>query len=170
MSGNIVCVVCNKENPPGATRCQKCRSPLRIFDTMKLSDQTALHTREIGPYQGELPPRTLALRFLGTREPMLVRVKDEVILGRAMPNSSEYLVDLSAHRAGLLGVSRQHAIITRQGRAYTLEDLRSTNGTWVNRQRLVPGQPHTLKSGDQVQLGELILFVAFAPRIAPAAV
>ena len=170
MSDYTVCVVCNTENPPGATRCRKCRSPLRIFDTMNLTDQTALHTREIDPYQGELPPRTLALRFLGTREPMLVRVKDEIILGRAMPNSSEYLVDLSTHRAGLLGVSRQHAIITRQGREYTIEDLRSTNGTWVNGQRLVPGQPHTLKSGDQIQLGELILFVAFAQRIAPASV
>ena len=170
MSSNTVCVVCNTENPPGATRCQKCRSPLRIFDTMKLWDQSALSTREISPYPGTLPPRTLALRFLGKRDPLLVRVDDEIILGRAMPRSSEYLVDLTDHRAGLLGVSRQHAIICRQGREYTIEDLRSTNGTWVNTQRLVPGQPHTLKSGDQVQLGELILHVSFAPRIAPASV
>jgi hypothetical protein len=169
MSGNPICVVCNTENPPGATHCRKCRSPLRLFDTMQLSDQSPLSAREINPYQGKLPPRTVALRFLGKREPLLVRVDDEIILGRAMPKSSNYLVDLSAHRAGLLGVSRQHAIITRQGRKYAIEDLRSTNGTWVNAQRLVPGQPHTLQSGDQVQLGELILFISFAPRIAPAA-
>lgn len=169
MSVNPICVVCNTENPPGATRCRKCRSPLRIFDTMQLSDQSALSTREISPYQGEIPPRTLALRFLGKREPLLVRVDDEIILGRAFPSSSEYLVDLSAHRAGLLGVSRQHAIIYRQGREYSIEDLRSTNGTWVNTERLVPGQPHRLRNGDQVQLGELILYVSFAPRIAPAA-
>jgi len=170
MSGYTVCVVCNKENPPGATRCLKCRSPLRIFDTMRLSDQSALSTREISPYPGDLPPRTIALSFLGKRDPLLVRVDDEIVLGRVTPNSTKCLVDLTAHRAGLLGVSRQHAVITRRGREYTIEDLRSTNGTWVNEQWLVPGQPHTLTSGDQIQLGELILYVSFARRLAPASV
>lgn len=170
MEDMIICVVCRKPNPLGTTWCKKCRSRLRIFDTMRLSDHAPVHPRKIGPYPDNLPPRSLALRFMGNRAPLLVRVDDEVVLGRAMPNSADRLVDLSAHRAALLGVSRQHALITRRGRTFTLEDLRSTNGTWVNGSRVVPGLPHTLENGDQLQLGELILYVALAPRITPAAV
>ena len=48
-------------------------------------------------------------------------------------------------------VSRQHARIRWTGTDYVVEDLGSTNGTFVNRERA--SGPRTLKSGDLVQLG-----------------
>jgi len=49
-------------------------------------------------------------------------------------------------------VSRRHARLTLQGTQYVLEDLGSTNGTFVNGQRLAG--PHILRPGDIVLLGE----------------
>ncbi len=47
-------------------------------------------------------------------------------------------------------VSRRHCHIIWDGVYYTLEDLRSTNGTFVNDQRLV--EPHILHSGDVIRV------------------
>jgi len=54
-------------------------------------------------------------------------------------------------------VSRRHARLTFQGGKFVLEDLGSTNGTFVNGQRL--SGPRVLKSGEVVSLGEQIVFV-----------
>jgi hypothetical protein len=51
-------------------------------------------------------------------------------------------------------VSRHHCRMTRGGGGYTLEDLGSTNGTFVNGQRLTGARP--LAGGDTVGLGETV--------------
>ena len=54
-------------------------------------------------------------------------------------------------------VSRRHARLTFQGGKYVLEDLGSTNGTFVNGQRLAG--PRVLKAGEVVSFGEQIILV-----------
>ncbi len=54
-------------------------------------------------------------------------------------------------------VSRKHARLSFQGGKYVLEDLGSTNGTFVNGQRLTG--PIVLKAGDVVSLGEQIVLM-----------
>lgn len=54
-------------------------------------------------------------------------------------------------------ISRKHARLMFQGGKYVLEDLGSTNGTFVNGQRLAG--PVVLKSGDVVSLGEQIVLM-----------
>ena len=49
-------------------------------------------------------------------------------------------------------VSRQHARLTRTPGGYVLEDLGSTNGSFVNGERLVA--PRVLASGDLLGMGE----------------
>lgn len=51
-------------------------------------------------------------------------------------------------------VSRQHARITRQGDLMVIEDMGSTNGTFVNGMRLTG--PHTLANGDVISLGDTV--------------
>ncbi len=51
-------------------------------------------------------------------------------------------------------ISRRHAQITPQGENYILEDLGSTNGTFINGTRL--NQPTALKHGDSVAFGDTV--------------
>lgn len=51
-------------------------------------------------------------------------------------------------------VSRKHARLVWQGEDFTLEDLGSTNGTFVNGKRI--NTPHLLQVGDTIAFGENI--------------
>ncbi|MBN1426840.1 MAG: FHA domain-containing protein [Anaerolineae bacterium] len=51
-------------------------------------------------------------------------------------------------------ISRHHSRLIRTPTGYMLEDLRSTNGTFVNRQRI--GAPTQLSNGDTIGLGETV--------------
>jgi hypothetical protein len=55
--------------------------------------------------------------------------------------------------------SRQHAVIICEKGSLVIEDLRSANGTYVNRNRVPPGQRLELKANDIVQIGTIQLQV-----------
>jgi FHA domain len=61
-------------------------------------------------------------------------------------------------------ISRRHAELTRHGERFALRDLRSQNGTWVNRKR-VRGEVEVF-CGDELRLGNAVLRLrgANAPR------
>ncbi|MBC7878676.1 MAG: FHA domain-containing protein [Anaerolineales bacterium] len=83
--------------------------------------------------------------------------QSEIIIGR------EPEVDITIPAPG---ISRRHAKLTQGADGYTLEDLGSSNGTFVNGAKLT-GQ-RLLKSGDQVRLGQAVNLVYEAPPpIAP---
>ena len=55
-------------------------------------------------------------------------------------------------------VSRRHARIARRGEEYLIEDLGSTNGTFINRgRRLLPGDRQALRDGDEIIVGKTFL-------------
>lgn len=58
-------------------------------------------------------------------------------------------------------VSRVHADIRVEGDAYYIEDLGSSNGTYVNNLPLAPGNRHRLRMGDRIALGkgDLVTFL-----------
>jgi len=52
-------------------------------------------------------------------------------------------------------VSREHACVRREGRRAMLEDLGSTNGTFLNDERVLA--PAALHEGDRIQIGDVTL-------------
>lgn len=81
----------------------------------------------------------------------------DVVLGRD-PSADVVLIDPSGQ------VSRRHARIVIRGTEAVLEDLVSTNGTFVNGERL--DAPYALRAGDKVELGACTL--EFVPATPPA--
>jgi len=71
----------------------------------------------------------------------------EVTIGRAHTNQ----VALSERR-----VSRHHAKISPEGQGHTITDLGSSNGTFVNHQKLHPFTPHRLNPGDWILIGNIL--------------
>ncbi|HRQ40235.1 MAG TPA: FHA domain-containing protein [Chloroflexota bacterium] len=68
-----------------------------------------------------------------------------VIIGRAVEND----IVISSTR-----VSREHARVMRQGWRALLEDLGSTNGTFLNGERI--HGPMQLRDGDQIKVGDVV--------------
>lgn len=164
----IICPICQHENPPGAKQCEKCKAPLPTITTVpvpEIAPQTVIDstkTRDISVYKGELRGGALALHVAGQPQPIIIKgAQDEIVLGRRVLDEPPPTVDLSEYHAHLLGVSRRHAAIHKQDVQFTLEDLGSSNGTWLNENRLTPNQPQKLQHGDQIRLGQLIMFAYF---------
>ena len=84
--------------------------------------------------------------------------KSEILIGREDPVNNIFPdIDLTDHGGDRGGVSRRHTRIFTQGDQVFIEDLNSTNYTYVNQQKLVPGQPHLLRDGDEIRLGKVLL-------------
>ena len=73
-------------------------------------------------------------------------------------------LDLAEHGAEEAGISRQHAILLPSDNGVFLVDLDSTNGSWMNREFLEPGKKYPIKSGAQVELGNLKMVVQVVKR------
>lgn len=66
-------------------------------------------------------------------------------------------VDLDSHDQEAK-VSRRHARVLRRNGQFFVEDLGSTNGTYINRgRRLIPGTPQNLADGDEIIVGKTFL-------------
>ncbi|MCK4898677.1 MAG: FHA domain-containing protein [Anaerolineales bacterium] len=85
--------------------------------------------------------------------------KNEIYIGRDVNN------DIAVNDQE---VSRKHARLVMQAGGYVLEDLGSTNGTYVNGQRLMG--PHVLRPGETVMLGENVSMVLEAGYDADATI
>ena len=71
---------------------------------------------------------------------------ESVTIGRAVENE----IVVTSKR-----VSREHARVTREGWRSVLEDLGSTNGTYLNDERLTA--PTELRDQDRVAIGDVVL-------------
>ncbi len=63
-------------------------------------------------------------------------------------------------------ISRRHARLTRQGNSYLLEDLGSTNGTFVNGSRV--STPVLLANGDLIGLADTVVLAVQIPVVIDA--
>ncbi len=167
MTDKKVCKACGKLNDVNATVCAYCNTP---FVAMSLS----LTTSQVPPPPPSqfTPERVVQLTGLyadlivfqiaNYEQPLLVKVSgDAVSIGRYSPGEKPPTVDLTPFNGSLMGVSRQHALITKDETGYKVKDLSSTNGTWLNEVRLPAQEFHALQSGDILRLGQVNTSVYF---------
>ena len=73
-------------------------------------------------------------------------------------------VDLTEIGGSSLGVSRKHAILRQSHGQWTIEDLGSTNGTFVNESPLAPRTPTLLNDRTTIRVGNVKLFFRYVSQ------
>lgn len=165
---NIFCPYCHKKNETTVTHCQYCGQLLipetHIGTRSKDNSATAV---AFGPNPdceqalNVIAGDSLALFVMGSKKHFVIPQPQTIILGRGPDDTAQTVCDFSS--AGLLasGISRRHAVIRKTAVGYSLQDLNSTNGTWLNNKRLEPDKAVTLNCQDMIVLAELKLTVCF---------
>ena len=105
-------------------------------------DATGLHSASGPPLSDGAAPRLVVESMSGVAPGMEYDLVDEAVLGRG-----EVEIHLEDPFA-----SGRHAQITRQGNTVVLEDLGSTNGTYLNEELLTGPSP--LHHGDRIRIGD----------------
>ncbi|MEJ5309637.1 MAG: FHA domain-containing serine/threonine-protein kinase [Anaerolineae bacterium] len=133
----------------------------QVAQSLKLAAQAAhpvtarMETMRLDAQEAVTGPRL----FIATSGVALsIPLRDEVVVGRTDPMLPQPPdVDLQPYGGGSAGVSRHHARFLRRPEGWFLQDLQSTNGTYLNEVRLLPHRPVRLNSGDLVRFGQLTL-------------
>lgn len=142
------CTECQMENIEGAIFCEECGAKLEA--AAELQDTAVVAGGRL---------------VLATGDGATVEIpeKDDVVIGREDPISEVFPdIDLTVYGGMESGVSRKHAVMHRSGEGYTVEDMGSTNGTYINRKRIQPNAPQAVVPGDEVRFGKLSLSVKAA--------
>jgi pSer/pThr/pTyr-binding forkhead associated (FHA) protein len=111
---------------------------------------------------------TLRLEIIGSPMPIKVKFsKSSLILGRRDPATGALPdVDLAPFAGYRMGVSRRHSEIRRTEDGYLeLIDLGSSNGTFLNGQRLSPHTPYRLQHRDRMALGQIVMEVIYQSEV-----
>jgi hypothetical protein len=168
----IKCANCGHDNHDNAGICDVCG---KLLDA-KLIGKTTVHAdtdyEEGKPMWGNARlTASLILKVVGM-EKRFILAADEIenlILGRRDPQTGTLpSIDLSDVGDAAQSVSRQHAFIKRVDLGVlAVIDNSSSNGTFLNGQRLVANQPRILRNGDTIRLGHLTLEVIFEGAVQP---
>ncbi len=162
------CPVCKfPDNTDSATFCIRCGSRLpdrhitrKPVTSVLPPEQASVEPRIRDKHVGVLDRPNIALYVGDNETPNIVPLTHDLVLGRAGSTDMEPgSVDLSPYGAIDSGVSRRHAMLRRLGPDIVLLDLESTNGTWLNGVQLKAHQPVTIRSGDRLLLGRLMIQV-----------
>lgn len=122
--------------------------------------QTPIASKSIPVPQRSAPPPNDQIKLLLPDKNLTITVPEPeqggLIIGRTI-GASKVDIDLTPHNAVDLGISRQHARLTKQGNEWLIEDLNSLNHTYKNDIQLTPYIPEFLHNGDVIRCGDLSL-------------
>lgn len=154
--GTIFCSECG-ENLVATTRHETTLSLGQRPPTGELADEAMLIP---APMPATGPQITLVIMNSGRR--ISLAMGDGLLIGRKDNARGIFPdVDLGLDGGYDAGVSRRHAILAYDNGLYTVEDLNSANGTFINEQRLPAQQATRLKQGDELKCGTLLMRVEF---------
>lgn len=145
------------ELPPPATIS---KPPVEAPPPTRIGKPPAIAPTRVGspPAQPiQAAPPSLKLTIKGGEPRIYTLTKPEITFGRVAEN--EIVIESA-------DVSRKHARLLQNELGYQLEDLGSSNGTFVNGEQI--HAPRQLKSGDLVRLGQSVEFSYLQPTAAEA--
>ncbi len=145
---HVYCPECGFQNPEAAHYCSRCGALLVTEGDAADVTQT-FSAEELREEQGETMDESgvegpaFVVRAGGGRTGEQFSLdRPQTTIGRT-PECDIFLDDVT--------VSRRHALVKRKDASFTIEDLGSLNGTFLNRSRI---EQADLESGDEVQIGK----------------
>ncbi len=158
------CTVCGKQNPEDARFCSQCGARIvgagTAGATESVGESTA--TIQIGTSADKVETSDRALNPVDAAAVDALPAGHALLVVQKGPGAgSRFLLDVDVVNAGRhpdseiflddVTVSRRHAVFNRDGDSFTVSDVGSLNGTYVNRDRI---EAHDLSDGDEVQIGK----------------
>ena len=144
---HVYCAECGFQNPEASNFCSRCGSTLTkgeageqtmSYTPEELADDPARRCRIS---RGKGP--ALVVRSGGGRAgESFFPSAERTLIGRS-PECDVFLDDVT--------VSRKHAELVRDGETFTISDLGSLNGTFVNKRRIETAE---LEDDDELQIGK----------------
>jgi len=156
----VFCTACGTDNPPGNRYCSHCGTAMPEVGRGGATDTTTIISAGQTPdgdsefsteaHQGALdalaPGSALLVVKRGPNAGSRFLLDQDVTTAGRHPDSDIFLDDVT--------VSRRHAEFRREGSGYSVHDVGSLNGTYVNRERI---EVAALAGGDEVQIGKFRL-------------
>lgn len=162
----IKCLKCGKENSEQSQVCSECGVDLKIFSSNQQNGNSSRLTssQEVNASTElveNLPDQVHAILVIERGFAVgkkFYLTADESHIGRWDADNGIFPdVDLDPYDPEAK-VSRKHARIILENGVYMIEDLGSTNGTFINRgKRLKPGVKELLEDGDEIIIGKTFL-------------
>jgi Inner membrane component of T3SS, cytoplasmic domain/zinc-ribbon domain len=152
----LTCPTCGQPVTPGSRFCSSCGvSLVGGSDTGVLpspEDSGPLPAIDPELLAGIAPGEAVLLIHRGPEQGTRFELRgDQLTAGRA-PDATIFLDDVT--------VSRRHAVFSHGADGWTVADVGSLNGSYVNRNRI---DEHLLVSGDEVQIGKYRFLFFQAP-------
>lgn len=162
------CTACGNQNPDEARFCSQCGTKLVTASpavseatatitiappTVSESSDRALNAVDAAAVDALPPGHALLVVQRGPGAGSRFLLDTDLVTAGRHPESEIFLDDVT--------VSRRHADFRRSGGTFTVSDVGSLNGTYVNRDRI---DEVTLKDGDEVQIGKYrLVFFSGSP-------
>lgn len=161
------CPVCKNKIERLATVCRYCGTAqenhhsdsLATFRNTTILEKDPATTADLQTHDSPIPDDSIAFYITGTLKPVYFRCDKDLVLGRGGDGPKGACLDLSELGGYEAGLSRKHAMIRKVEDGYEIVDLASTNGSWLNHERLTPNKPVPLPSKSQLRLGNMQILV-----------
>ena len=169
----MFCTQCGQQNPDESRFCSRCGSPLGRGQQAESPVETT-STISLTALEGTLEPEGAAPEQESGESGALEALPpgSALLVVKRGPNAgSRFLLDADVTTAGRhpesdiflddVTVSRRHAEFVREQGSFTVRDVGSLNGSYLNRERIDAAR---LAGGDEVQIGKYRLVFLTGPR------
>jgi hypothetical protein len=138
------CPECGFQNPEASNYCSRCGALLETGSETTMSFDIGDDGEEVDLLDslGISGPALVVRSGGGMAGQSFQPDQDRTLIGRS-PECDVFLDDVT--------VSRRHAELVREGETFSIRDLGSLNGTYVNRRRI---ESAVLENDDEVQIGK----------------
>jgi uncharacterized Zn finger protein (UPF0148 family) len=159
--GNLTCTKCGQPVMAGEAFCEKCGASLSPAPSQPAPPEEHPPSPRTATKKGAQPAAPNAPRLVVQPENVSLPFppgKTEVIAGREDPGSNIFPeLNLGPYNTEKGAISRRHAKFSLRDDRWQIEDLNSTNFTFLNKQKLQPGQLYPLNNGDEIRLGQVTM-------------